>query len=139
MEMNENKANAEIWVSVEGYEGLYELSNHGRVRSLDREIVMSHGGIKFHYGQLISGSIDSSGYLRVTLSDLNKKKRSFRIHRLVAQHFVDNPDNLTHVNFIDNDRFNFDPSNLEWTTSSKSNSKGGVVSNKKRLEREMSK
>lgn len=137
--MNENKANAEIWVSIEGYEGIYELSNHGRVRSLDREIVMINGGIKFKYGQMISGSIDTSGYLRVTLSDLNKKKRSFRMHRLVAQHFVDNPNNLTHVNFKDNDRFNFDPSNLEWTTLDKSNSKGGVVSNKKRLEREMSK
>ena len=96
----------EKWRDINGYEGLYQISSLGRVKSIPRQ--RSRGGI---LRQTFSGS----GYLGVCLCK-NGKRRSTQVHRLVAIHFIDNPDNLPEVNHKDEDKTNNEASNLEWAT-----------------------
>ena len=98
--------NAEQWKDVEGYEGLYQISSYGRVRSLPR---------KGTDGRTIRDSLGNSGYLQTHLCK-NGKSKTIMVHRLVARHFVENPDNLPEVNHIDEDKTNNHASNLEWCT-----------------------
>lgn len=98
----------EIWKSIEGYEGLYEVSNLGRVRSLDK--IDSLG--RLHRGKIKNTQVNF-GYCVVML--FNKKRyKNFRIHRLVAKAFIPNPDNLPCVNHKDEDKTNNCVDNLEW-------------------------
>lgn len=92
----------EIWKPVVGYEGLYEVSNWGRVKSL-----------KFGKERILKLIKDKDGYFIVNLYK-NKKIKSFRVHRLVAEAFIDNPDNLPQVNHKDENPSNNVVSNLEW-------------------------
>ena len=92
----------EIWKPIKGYEGLYEVSNFGRIKSL-----------KFGKERIIKGSKDKYGYLQVGLSKNNKSK-TFKVHRLVAEAFIDNTDNLPQVNHKDENPSNNVVSNLEW-------------------------
>ena len=96
----------EIWRDIECYEGLYQVSNCGRVKSLgngktnSKEIIMKLGELK-------------NGYLKVDLSKDGKVK-TYYVHRLVAQAFISNPDNLQQVNHKDENKENNCGSNLEW-------------------------
>ena len=101
----------EIWRPVVGYEGLYEVSNTGRVRSLDRYVRRNY----FKKGRILKLN-DRRGYLFVELC-LNNKTKNFSVHRLVAQAFIPNPDNLPQVNHIDEDKLNNRVENLEWCDS----------------------
>ena len=108
----------EIWKAIEGYEGLYEVSNLGRVRSLDRYIkrVTKRGVIvnQFHKGKVLSPKRTKHGYLEVQLSDACSSSKMWRVHRLVAITFIP-CDNLDlEVNHIDEDKSNNMVSNLEW-------------------------
>ena len=107
----------EVWRSVMGYMDLYEVSNLGRVRSLDRDCVQV-----FHNGRVqsrrIKGCIlrfetNNTGYLAVQLLNSGKRKR-FLVHRLVAEAFVPNPNNLPEVNHKDECKTNNCADNLEW-------------------------
>ena len=102
----------EIWRPIEGYEGLYEVSNTGLIRSLDR-FVGNRNRIK---GKILSIRIEKDGYCSVALSKDGKIKR-YKIHRLVAQAFLQNPDNLPQVNHKDEDKLNNSVENLEWCTA----------------------
>lgn len=106
----------EIWKPIKEYEGLYEVSNYGRVRSLDHDqIQMSQYGkyIKKHFiGQIVKPHNNGYGYQYVSLN--NMKRKNHYIHRLVADAFLDNPDGLKEVNHIDYDKMNNHVSNLEW-------------------------
>lgn len=93
----------EIWCRVKGYEGLYAISSHGVVANSK--------------GQVKSPKIDKDGYYKVWLSK-NSKKRPYFIHRLVALHFISNPEGKPVVNHVDGDKQNNDMSNLEWATRS---------------------
>ena len=95
----------EEWKPIKGYEGLYEVSNMGRVKSL-------------HYGKerIMSAPNGSSGYRRVNLSKQTTRKIK-RVHRLVAEAFIPNPMNLPVVNHLDGDKHNNCVSNLEWCTN----------------------
>ena len=98
---------SEEWRPIEGYEGLYEVSNTGRVRSLDRYCY------RLHKGKVLSPAKDTDGYLQVVLH-CNGKQHQRKVHRLVAQAFIENPDNLPEVNHKDEDKTNNRVDNLEW-------------------------
>lgn len=95
----------EIWKEIEGYEGLYEVSNFGRVKSLKRD----------KNGKLMSLQKDKDGYPVVGLYFKGNLKLH-KVHRLVAQTFLSNPDNLPQVNHKDEDKTNNMVDNLEWCT-----------------------
>ena len=99
----------EEWRPIEGYEGLYEVSNTGRVRSLDKYDSMN----RFLRGRILRLFTDGLGYLRAQLYS-NSKRKSFLVHRLVAQAFILNPDNLPQVNHRDENPSNDNVDNLEW-------------------------
>ena len=96
----------EIWRDVVGYEGLYQVSNLGRVKSFYRG--------KVH---LLKYQLDSQGYVIVTLCK-DGKGRGCKVHILVAQAFISNPENKPFVNHIDGNKSNPHVSNLEWVTPS---------------------
>ena len=103
----------EIWKDIEGYEGLYEVSSYGRVRSLGQFVNHNYGGYAYRKGRLLKPGLGSRGYLSVTLSK-NGIQKQYTVHRLVAQAFIENPDNLPQVNHKDEDRTNNNVTNLEW-------------------------
>ena len=96
----------EIWRDVKDYEGFYKVSNLGRVKSL-------YFGIE----RILKPSIDTSEYPHVTLSKDSKRKIA-RIHVLVAQAFIPNPENKPEVNHKDGNKLNCNVDNLEWVTKS---------------------
>lgn len=108
-------ANVESWRPVSGYEGYYEVSNHGKVKGVDRYITYRNGALHFVPGKELSRCDTSEGYLVVVLSK-NGKCKNFMVHRLVATAFLDNPDDLYAVNHKDGDKHNNHVDNLEWCT-----------------------
>lgn len=98
----------EIWKDILGYEGKYQVSNRGNVKSLNYRRTGKE--------KILKGSDDGTGYLRVGLwKDGNAKECT--IHRLVAQAFLPNPDNLPQINHKDEDKYNNCVENLEWCSS----------------------
>lgn len=107
----------EIWKPVVGYEGWYEVSNLGRVKSIDRIIINSFGVSKTYYGKILKQSLERHGYVTVVLSKNSIFKRC-AIHRLVALAFLPNPQNLPQVNHKDECKNNNNVENLEWCSCS---------------------
>ena len=105
----------EIWKPIKDYEGLYEVSSYGNVRSLDREVYQSNGTIGHYKGKLLKCEYDNRGYKLFRLSKNNKSKKIFA-HRLVPQAFIPNPFNKPFVNHIDETHNNNKVENLEWCT-----------------------
>ena len=103
----------EYWKPVVGYEGLYMVSNWGRVKSFDRWVKSRNGSVRFCKGRILKPLTSSSGYLCVNLYKNNIKKE-YLVHRLVAEAFIDNPDNLSQVNHRDENKLNNNVDNLEW-------------------------
>lgn len=106
-----NKVNyieGEIWLPVVGFEGFYEVSNMGRVKSLSN---------KGTTNIIKATTINNGGYVTIRLAK-NKKEMGKLVHRLVAEAFIPNPDNKATVNHIDSNRINNNLDNLEWTTYS---------------------
>lgn len=93
----------EVWKDIEGYEGLYQISNQGRVMARNGKI------------RAIQINKRRCGYYEVNLYKNNNEKR-FKVHRLVAQAFIPNPQGKPQVNHIDGDKSNNRASNLEWVT-----------------------
>lgn len=110
--------NVENWKEVEGYEGLYEVSNLGRVRSL----VDNHGSVRKE-PKVLKGEKKRDGYLFVILYKDGKRK-TFSVHRLVANAFIPNPQNLREVNHKDEDKTNNRVQNLEWCSHEYNNNYG---------------
>lgn len=123
----------EIWKDIDGYIGIYQVSNMGNVRSLQREEFKCAQGYRARKGVELKLSQDQKGYLMVNLYK-NGKGRSRRVHRLVAEAFIDNPMHLSEINHIDENKKNNVVSNLEWCTSSYNKMYGnGNVSRSKTL------
>lgn len=107
----------EIWKDIPGYKGIYQVSNLGRIKSLDKEWIMHNGGIRHKQGRILRTVRDGTGYGMVSLC-MNSKQKIGRVHRLVAEAFIPNPHNKPQVNHIDGNRLNNIESNLEWVTAS---------------------
>lgn len=116
LEFNTDDLENEIWKDIYNYEGLYAISNKGRVKSLERDIPTSNRII--HKSAQILTPILSNGYYIIQLSDQTKKKKrqGFLIHRLVAEAFIKNPNNYPHVDHIDTNPTNNCVENLRWVT-----------------------
>ena len=107
----------EVWKDIIGYEGFYQVSNMGRVRSLDRDIIDKNGIVYSLKGSMREVSSSSRGYQDIGLSKDGEQK-TFFIHRLVAESFIPNPKSLPIVNHIDGDKRNNVVTNLEWVNNS---------------------
>lgn len=124
--MQENTSENEIWKDVAGFEGLYEVSNFGNVRSVTRLITRSDGKTYLKKGKHLKPFLTNKGYEYVMLNDFNSKQHLKTVHRLVAQAFVDNQNNLPIVNHKDENKLNNAVSNLEWCTHAYNNVYNGV-------------
>lgn len=105
----------EIWKDIEGYEGLYQVSNQGRVRSLGRTVI-NNGSIQLIKGKILKSMNNGFGYLYINLCKNSKIKRT-AIHRLVAKAFISNPNNLPQVNHKNEIKSDNRAENLEWCDS----------------------
>lgn len=99
----------EVWKPIDGYEGLYEISNYGKLKSYYDK----NGRQMIAEGRLLKGKVDKDGYIEYALSK-NKTCKYKRAHRLVAIAFIENINNLPQVNHIDGIKGNNYVSNLEW-------------------------
>ena len=97
--------NNEIWKDIEGYQGLYQISDKGRVKSL-----------YFGKERILKPGNNGQGYLHVILCK-NGKMKIYKVHRLVCQTFLPNPNNLPEINHKDEDKTNNKVDNLEWCSS----------------------
>ena len=105
----------EVWKPIKDYEQLYEISNTGKVRRKDSILTRSNGRQLPVKGGEMQLRDNGNGYLRVKLCKNNKSRRVL-IHRLIAEHFIPQPEGLTVINHIDGNKQNNNISNLEWTT-----------------------
>jgi|ERR1051326_159855 hypothetical protein len=105
----------EQWKTITGYEGQYEVSTHGRVKSLYRTYQLRWVTIEV-LEKFLKPELSNTGYNRVTLTK-NGKKSKVSIHRIVALAFLGNTPHL-HVNHKDGDKLNNHADNLEWVTAS---------------------
>jgi hypothetical protein len=103
----------EVWKDIEGYEGHYQISSFGRVKSLGRLICAYV--YRMSTDKIRKITVKKDGYSEINLSIKNKKTQ-FRVHRLVALAFINNPKNKSDVNHIDSNKLNNNVTNLEWTT-----------------------
>lgn len=108
----------EEWRDIKGYEGLYQVSNLGRVKSLN---YLNTGREQF----LIAAN-DTAGYKIVSLCK-NSKRKTCTIHKLVATAFIPNPNKLPMINHKDENKANNEIDNLEWCTASYNNSYGTII------------
>jgi hypothetical protein len=106
----------EEWKDINNYEGYYQISNLGNIRSLDRLVSNKHGK-RLAVGKPKSIYKSKAGYWIVTLIK-EQITKTFLVHRLVAEHFISNPDNKLEVNHIDGNKSNAKYNNLEWCTRS---------------------
>ena len=101
---------AEVWRDIPEYDGLYQASDYGRIRTISGKASECRGG-----NFVMKPFVDDCGYLRIALYK-EGKYRKFKVHRLVAFAFVPNPDNLPEVNHINGLKTDNRPCNLEWMT-----------------------
>lgn len=103
----------EFWKDIRGYEGLYQVSNYGRVRSLERIIVRSNGRKQIWKERILKPCVVKDGYLQVLFSNDGKKENK-RVHQLVADAFLPNPNNNTVVHHKNHNPQDNRVENLIW-------------------------
>lgn len=127
----------EEWKDIKGFEGLYQVSNKGRIKSLEHFTLQTNiydkGGKtnRKHEEKILKGWIQNTGYLTVAL-----KNKKYSIHRLVAETFIKNPEKHKTVNHIDGNKLNNKVENLEWCSlqeNIKHAYKAGLMENCKRI------
>lgn len=123
-------AEIENWKPVKGYDGIYEVSDLGRVRSLDRVITLNTGRVVPITGRIMKPGKHYKGYLKLMLSNGSGRERCAFIHRLVAEAFIPNPSGLPEFNHKDEDKANNRADNLEWCnheTNSRHGTRGARI------------
>lgn len=113
----------EVWKDIPGYEGYYQVSNMGRVKSLDRKIKRINGTIQHRKGVILKQCIHKTGYLIAVLCK-NRHNKTIRVHRIVAKSFVNNPYNKKEVNHKNENIIDNRVENLEWTTPKENSNYG---------------
>ena len=114
----------ENWKPVKGFEGIYEVSDLGRVRSIDRVVTDSRGRVLPVKGRIMKQNTHYKGYKRLLLSNGEDREHGYFVHRLVAEAFIPNPAGLPEVNHKDENKANNRADNLEWCTH-RANSRHG--------------
>ena len=104
----------EIWKDIIGYEGLYQVSNLGRVKALAKTFKGGNGGVHYNPDKILKPAV-VRGYSHTTLT-VGGKPKIFKTHRLVALAFLPNPETKKQVNHINGNKLNNHLSNLEWCT-----------------------
>lgn len=120
----------EEWKDICGYEGLYKISDFGNVKRIEH--LSNHDTIHLRKlkEKILKKGVNKRGYLTVSLSQ-NGKKKTYKIHRLVAQTFIANPTNLPQVNHKDENKANNHVSNLEWCDNDYNTHYGSVLQRRK--------
>lgn len=124
------KKEAEVFKPIKGYEGYYEVSNCGRVKSMPKTWSVGRKG-----ETILKVGHRKTGYDFVVLC-VDKVKKYASVHRLVAQHFCDNPNEYNVVNHLDSNIYNNYYKNLEWTTNSGNSIHGYAYGNRKGMKGE---
>ena len=109
----------EEWRDVVGYEGLYQVSSMGRVKSLERKDCLGRTVKE----RILKSRTNRYGYMEVNLC-ADGKRKMLKVHRLVCQAFHDNPDNKPEVNHVNEDKTDNRACNLEWSTRRENNNHG---------------
>lgn len=120
----------EIWMDIPHYEGLYQVSNLGRVKSLARERINHTGGRWIQPEKIMILSLTPDGYYRVSLQTPFGTRKTERVHRLVALAFIENPEDKPEVNHINCIRNDNRVENLEWVTREENNRYASECGNK---------
>ena len=111
---------SELFVDVKGYEGLYQISNLGTVKSLEHSIIRSNGKKQTFKERIIKPVLTKDGYYIVSLWKKGKGDRRL-VHRLIAEHFIPNPDNKPFIDHINTNRADNRIENLRWCTPKENN------------------
>jgi hypothetical protein len=109
----------EVWKDISEYEGIYQVSNIGNIKSLEREVSNNRfiGVTNVLKEKYLKPGLSSNKYMTVILSDGTKRK-TFLLHRLIADSFIENDENKPYINHKDGNKLNNNVSNLEWCTAS---------------------
>ena len=119
----------EVFKPVKNYENYYSVSNLGKVKSNDRQRLGIGGSIRQCKGRFLKATPNKSGHLQVNLYDEDGRSKHMLVHRLVAEAFIDNPENLPCINHKDEDKTNNCVNNLEWCTVAYNNSYSNLEEN----------
>jgi hypothetical protein len=126
----------ETWKDIKGYEGIYQISNLGRVKRISN---IHWCNLKYRDNYYLKPLDNGKGYLRIKLT-VKSKSRRVMLHRLIAEAFIENPNNYPFVNHIDGNKKNNNLNNLEWCTQSqnclhsvKMGTWGALLNNRKKL------
>lgn len=116
----------ELWKDIKNFEGLYQVSNYGNIKALEKKIQYSDGRIRTYKESLIKLQKNSKGYIIVGLTK-NKIRSTHIVHRLVAETFLNNLDNFNEVNHIDENKNNNYYLNLEWCSRKYNNDYSNIT------------